>query len=128
MFLYYSWKRLQSIDKRRIEGRIAKTMWQKVWFDIAKITLACAFIATVMISLGGMMPPELRELASLISIIYSGRTASSVIFSGGLGVISTVTVVFNIHWLARNLDLLDYSLRIAETRALKKTVRRERRW
>ena len=128
LFLYYAWKRLKSVDKRTIEGRIAKTMWQKVWFDVAKIALACTFIATVVVSLSGMMPPELHDLAAMISVLYSGRTASSVVFSGGLGVVSTVTVALNIHWLSKNLDLLDYSLRIAETRALKKTVRKERGW
>jgi len=117
------WRRLQDVDKRRIEGRLAKALWRRVGFDIAKIALLAFLLAIIILSLSDVMPPQMAELAAAIRQLYAGRTVSSLIFSGGLGGVSGATLALNLYSLPKTLKLLDDSVRTAERHVMKKSVR-----
>jgi len=123
MNIIEAWRCFRDVDKRRIEVKLAKALWRKIWFDIGKIALSAAFLIVVALSVSGLMPSQLADLGAMIKYLYSGKTVMDVFFSAGLGVISGLTLGLNIYLLPRTYSLLNYSLRIAERHAMKKTVR-----
>ena len=114
---------LRDVDKRRLEGKVALHFWRQVWWGIAKIALSGSYLLAVGLSVGGFMPPQLHDLAELLKSLYSGSSGTELIFSGGLGGVSVVSIVLNLRGLKQDFDWLDRTVRVAERHALKKSVR-----
>ena len=118
------WRRLRDVDKRRLEGKVALNFWREVWWDITKIALPGTFLLLVAMSLSGLMPAGLHDLASILRSMYADASGGDFILSGGLGGVSISSIALNLYGLRKDLDLLDQTLRIAERTALKRSASR----
>jgi len=122
MYIIEVWRALEDVDKRRLEGKVALHFWRQVWWGIAKIALSGSYLLAVGLSVAGFMPPQLHELGELLKSLYSGSSGTELIFSGGLGGVSVLSIMLNYLGLRKDFDWLDRTLRIAERHALKESV------
>ena len=114
------WYRLEDIDKRTIEGKMATFFWRKLWLDVGKIALSAAYLGVVALSVAHLMPSEVAGLATMLASLYSGATPETIVFSTGLGGLSGLTLLLNIYGLGATTELLSRALKIAERHALRR--------
>ena len=121
---FETWRRIQNVDKRTIEGQMASFFWRKLWLDAGKISLCVAFLTLVVLSVTGAMPTTLSGLGILLRSLYSPAewTPAGVLFSGGLGGVSILTLGMNLWGFRGTIDLLNQSLKIAERHSMRKWV------
>jgi len=112
------------VDKRRIEGKMVVFFWRKLWLDAAKIALCGTFLVLVGLAVTGAMPAVLSDVGGLLRSLYSPAdwTLTGVLFSGGLGGITIVTLGLNLWGFRGTIDLLTQSLKIAERHAMKQSM------